>query len=68
MYWGTPKVKEDWETTEWPRVDRARTEIQANSDKRRIDHGALDTNYGRKTIVGPYRHQQRKREQLEQSL
>src|SRR5467141_799507 len=33
-----------------------------------IDHGALETNYGRKKIVGPDRHQQRKREELEASL
>jgi hypothetical protein len=32
------------------------------------DHGALETNYGRKIIVGPDRHQQRKRDKLEQSL
>src|SRR5207245_8243672 len=68
VYWGTPKVKEALETTEWPRVYRARTEIQENSFKRMIDHGALDTNYGRKTIVGPDRHQQRKHEHLDQSL
>jgi len=54
--------------TEWPRVYRERNEIQENSFKRMSDHGALNTNYGRKTIVGPDRHQQRKREQLEQSL
>jgi hypothetical protein len=68
VYWGTPKVKEALETTAWPRVYRARTEMQENSFKRMIAHGALDTNYGRTTIVGPDRHQQRKREQLEQSL
>lgn len=68
VYWGTPKVKEAVETTEWPRVYRARTEIQENSFKRMIDHGALNTNYGRKTIVGPDRHQQRKQEQLDQAL
>ena len=33
-----------------------------------IDHGALNTNYGRKTIGGPDRHQQRAKEQLDQSL
>src|SRR6266850_5474853 len=33
-----------------------------------IDHGALDINYGRKTIIGPDRHHQRKTEQLAQSL
>jgi hypothetical protein len=49
-------------------VYRARNEIQENSFKRLIDHGALNTNYGRKKIVGPDRHQQRAREQLEQSL
>jgi len=68
VYWGTPKVKEAVETTEWPRVYRARTEIQENSFKRMIDQGALKTNYGRKTMVGPDRHQQRKREQLDQAL
>ena len=42
--------------------------MQGNSLKRMIAHGALNTNYGRKKIVGPDRHQQRAREQLEQSL
>jgi len=60
--WATPKVKALLEATEWPRVYRARTEIQENSFKRMIDHGALNTNYGRKRIVGPDRHQQRARE------
>jgi hypothetical protein len=68
VYWGTPKVKETLETTEWPRVYRERNERQENSFKRMIDHGALNTNYGRKKIVGPDRHQQRAREKLEQSL
>ena len=47
---------------------RERTEIQENSFKRMIAHGALDINYGRKKIVGPDRHQHRKRETLEASL
>jgi hypothetical protein len=68
VYWATPKVKALLEATEWPRVYRARTEIQENSFKRMIDHGALNTNYGRKRIVGPDRHQQRAREKLAQSL
>jgi hypothetical protein len=68
VYWGTPKVTEALETTEWPRVYRERNERQENSFKRMIDHGALNTNYGRKKIVGPDRHQQRAREKLEQSL
>jgi hypothetical protein len=33
-----------------------------------IDHGALNTNYGRKKIVAPDRHQQRQKEQLDQAL
>ena len=68
VYWGTPQVQEALETTEWPRVYRERNEIQELSFKRMNDHGALKTNYGRKTILGPDRHQQRKREKLEQSL
>jgi hypothetical protein len=68
VYWGTPKGKETMEPIEWPRVYRARSEIQENSFKRMIAHGALNTNYGRKKIVGPDRHQHRARAQLEQSL
>jgi hypothetical protein len=68
VYWGTPQVQAALETTEWPRVYRERNEIQELSFKRMNDHGALKTNYGRKTILGPARHQQRKREKLEQSL
>ena len=68
VYWATPKVEAIVEVTEWPRVYRERNEIQEHSFKRMIDHGALNTNYGRKKIVGPDRHQQRAREPLEQSL
>ena len=52
VYWGTPKVEATVEVTEWPRVYRERNEIQEHSFKRMIDHGALNTNYGRKKIVG----------------
>ena len=68
VYWGTPQIKATVETTQWPRVYRARNEIQEHSFKRMIDHGALKTNYGRKKIVGPDRHQQRARDKLDQSL
>jgi hypothetical protein len=68
VYWGTPKLKAALEATAWPRVYRDRTEIQENGFKRMSDHGALETNYGRKKLVGPDRHQQRKREDLEASL
>ena len=43
-------------------------EIQENSFKRMIDHGALNTNYGRKKIMGTDRHQQREKEQLDKAL
>ena len=33
-----------------------------------IDHGALNTNYGRKKIMGTDRHQQREKEQLDKAL
>ena len=52
----------------WSRVYRERNEIQEQSFKGMIDHGALDINYGRKTIIGPDRHHQRKTEPLAQSL
>jgi hypothetical protein len=68
VYWGTPKVKATLEPTAWPQVYQARSEIQENSFKRMIDHGALNTNYGRKKIVAPDRHQQRQKEQLDQAL
>jgi hypothetical protein len=68
VYWGTPKVKAALEVSAWPRVYRERNEIQEHSFKGMIDHGALDINDGRKTVIGPDRHHQRKTEQLAQSL
>jgi len=68
VYWGTPKVEEAFEVTEWPRIYRERNAIQELGFKRMIDHGGLDVNHGRKTILGPDRHHQRKQAQLEESL
>lgn len=68
VYWGTPTVKATLEPIEWPRVYRERNEIQEHRFKSMVDHGALKTNYGRKKLVGPDRHQQRARATLEQSL
>jgi hypothetical protein len=68
VYWGTPALKAALDVSEWPQVYRNRTEIQENSFKRMIDHGALDINYGRKKLVGPDRHQQRKRHEMVASL
>jgi hypothetical protein len=68
VYWGTPRVKATVAPTAWPQVYRERSERQENSFKRMIDHGALNTNYGRKKIIGADRHQQRVREQLDHAL
>jgi hypothetical protein len=68
VYWGTPRVKATVEPTTWPQVYRERSERQENSFKRLIDHGALNTNDGRKKIIGADRPQQRVREQLAHAL
>ncbi|WP_179137270.1 hypothetical protein, partial [Candidatus Entotheonella palauensis] len=68
VYWGTPKVEATVDKSQWPRLYRERNAIQELSFKAMIDHGALDANYGRKTIVGPDRHHQRQQEQLAASL
>jgi hypothetical protein len=68
VYWATPQVESVLEARVWPRVYRERTEIQENSFKRMIDHGALNINYGRKKIVSPDRHQQRASLKLQASL
>jgi len=68
VYWGTPQVQDALEAQEWPGVYRERHERQAHRFKDRIDQGALNTNQGRKKMLGADRHQQRKQAQLDQSL
>lgn len=68
VYWGSAKVKAELEASEWPEIYRARTELQENAFKRMIEHGALDINAGRKTILGPDRHQQRAAAKVRDSL
>jgi hypothetical protein len=68
VYWGSPKVKAELAAVAWPEVYRARTELQENAFKRMIEHGALDLNVGRKTILGPDRHQQRAEGKVRDSL
>ena len=68
VYWGTPKVEARLEAIAWPQVYRERSELQEKSFKRMIDQGALNTNSGRKKIVGPDRHQQRAQEKLDKAL
>jgi hypothetical protein len=64
-YWGTPKAKELLDQLNWPKIYSQRNEIQENSFRRMIDHGALNINYGIKKIVSADRHQERKRTVLE---
>jgi hypothetical protein len=64
VYWGTPKVRQCLAPNAWPEVYRKRSELQENSFKRMIDHGALKINYGRKKIWGPDRHQQRRQAEV----
>src|SRR6266566_1662470 len=41
VYWGTPKVEDTLEASEWPRVYRERNEIQEHSFKSMIDHSGF---------------------------
>jgi hypothetical protein len=68
VYWGTPKVEEALDVREWPRVYRERNAMQERSFQSMIAHGGLDINHGRKTIMAPDRHHQRKHAHLEASL
>jgi hypothetical protein len=61
-------VNETLEAKKWPGVYRDRNEIQEHRFKDMIAHGALKINYGRKTLMGPDRHHQRKKEELDRSL
>jgi hypothetical protein len=68
VYWATPQVESVVEMAAWPRVYRERTELQENSFKRMIEHGALNINDGRKKMIGPGRHHQRASTTLHASL
>jgi hypothetical protein len=68
VYWGTSKVREHFAPLEWPQLYRQRSELQENSFRRMIAHGALNVNYGTKTIMGPDRHQQRAKDKLAEQV
>jgi len=68
VYWGTPKVQDALEAQEWPGGYRERNERQEHRFKDMSDHGARNTNDGRKKMLGADRQQQRKQAQLDQSL
>ncbi len=63
-YWGTSHMKEEFFEKDWPSIYRQRNELQENSFKRMIAHGALNINYGTKKVLGPDRHQQRAQDKL----
>jgi len=63
-YWGPSKVRERFDPLEWPQLYRQRSEIQENSFRRMMAHGARHVTSGAKTVLGPDRHQQRAKTQL----
>ena len=65
-YWATNQFKEEMAEKDWPELYSSRNNIQENGFKRMIAHGALNTNYGTKKIEGPDRHQERRKEKLQQ--
>lgn len=68
VYWATEAFGLALAMNQWPSVYRARNTIQENRFKHMIEHGALNTNYGRKKLIGPDRHQQRQQDALNQAL
>jgi len=68
VYWATPAFASAVPMCQWPSAYRARNALQELRFKRMIEHGALNINYGRKKLLGPDRHQQRKQDTLDQAL
>ena len=60
VYWGTKLFVDKIKIKKWPSTYRARNDLQENKFKSMVAHGALNTNYGRKKIIGIDRHQERK--------
>jgi hypothetical protein len=58
-FWGTSEVCKRFSYLQWPDLYTRRTELQENSFKRMIEHGALNINFGTKKIMGQDRHQAR---------
>ena len=68
VYWGTKLFVDRLEMKKWPSTYRARNDLQENKFKSMVSHGALNTNYGRKKVVGVDRHQERKLTSLSTKL
>jgi len=67
-YWGNETLSNSTSLRDWPELYAERTVIKENAFKRMKNHGALETNYGIKKILGPDRHQQRANEELQRKL
>ena len=67
-YWSTPKLFDQLTGEQVVNTYCNRTEIQENSLKDMKMHGALDVNYGRKTISGIDRTHQRKVDKLNKRI
>lgn len=68
VYWGTPNLIDSLTAEQLVKLYRSRTEIQENSIKDMISHGALDVNYGRKTFFAPDRTHQRKIDKIDEKI
>jgi len=66
-YWGTTHMEKVAKPIDWPQIYSRRTEVQENSFKRMKDHGALDVNFGTKTIEAEDRHHRNKLKKIEDS-
>lgn len=64
VYWGTPKIVKQLTGKKFITIYRNRTEIQENSFKGMIAHGALNINSGTKKIWGQDRTHQRKLDKI----
>lgn len=65
VYWGTQGIVDRLTAKQLVSIYRNRTEIQENTIKDMKNHGALDINYGRRTISGPDRTHQRKIDKID---
>ncbi len=64
-YWGTTHMEKIAKPIDWPNIYSRRTEVQENSFKRMKEHGALDVNFGTKTIETEDRHHRNRLKKLD---
>ena len=68
VYWTTPNLAKRLTAAEIIKLYRKRNELQEHNIKHMICHGALNTNYGIKKIMGPDRTHQRKVEKINEKI